>query len=66
MKKAMIFIALAVMIAGAAVYWWVNHSAGTSPNELQLYGNLDLCQVNFAFNGNERIETVLVQEGDRV
>jgi HlyD family secretion protein len=66
MKKAMIFIALAVMIAGAAVYWWVHHSAGTSPNELQLYGNLDLRQVNLAFNGNERIETVLVWEGDRV
>ncbi len=39
---------------------------GTSPNELQLYGNLDLRQVNLAFNGNERIETVLVREGDRV
>ncbi len=35
-------------------------------NELQLYGNLDLRQVNLAFNGNERIETVLVWEGDRV
>ena len=66
MKKTMILIALAVMIAGAAVYWWVHHSAGTSPNELQLYGNLDLRQVNLAFNGNERIETVLVWEGDRV
>ncbi len=66
MKKTMILIALAVMIAGAAVYWWFHHSAGTSQNELQLYGNLDLRQVNLAFNGNERIETVLVQEGDRV
>ena len=66
MKKAMILIALAVMIAGAAIYWWVHHSVGTAPNELQLYGNLDLRQVNLAFNGNERIETVLVQEGDRV
>ncbi len=66
MKKAMIIIVLVVAIAGAAVYWWVHHSVGTSPNELALYGNLDLRQVNLAFNGNERIETVLVQEGDRV
>src|SRR5271169_639210 len=64
MKKAVILIALA--IAGAAAYWWINHKAGTSPNELRLYGNVDLRQVNLAFNGNERIETVLVREGDRV
>ncbi|MGA3115427.1 MAG: efflux RND transporter periplasmic adaptor subunit [Syntrophobacteraceae bacterium] len=66
MKKAMILIVIAVMIAGAAVYWWVHHFAGTSPDELRLYGNVDLRQVNLAFNGNERIETVLSREGDRV
>ncbi len=66
MKKAAMLMVLAVVIAGTAIYWWVHHSAGTSSNELQLYGNLDLRQVNLAFNGNERIETVLVREGDRV
>jgi len=66
MKRAVTLILLAVVIAGAAVYWWARHFAGTPPNELQLYGNLDLRQVNLAFNGNERIETVLVWEGDRV
>jgi HlyD family secretion protein len=66
MKKVIIFIGLAVIIAGAAIYRWVHNSAGTSRNELVLYGNLDLRQVNLAFNGNERIETVLVQEGERV
>ncbi len=65
MKKA-ILIVIAAMIAGAAIYWWVHHFAGTSPDQLQLYGNLDLRQVNLAFNGNERIETVLVWEGDKV
>jgi HlyD family secretion protein len=34
--------------------------------ELVLYGNVDLCQVELAFNNNERITAVLVQEGDRV
>ena len=66
MKRAAILIVLAVVIAGAAFYWWVHHFAGTPLRELQLHGNLDLRQVNLAFNGNERIETVLVQEGDRV
>jgi HlyD family secretion protein len=66
MKKTIMLIMLAAVIGGAAIYWWVYHSAGTSPDEIVLYGNLDLRQVNLAFNGNERIETVLVQEGDRV
>lgn len=66
MKKIIMLIMLAAVIGGAAIYWWVHHSAGTSPDELVLYGNLDLRQVNLAFNGNERIETVMVQEGDRV
>ena len=66
MKKTIMLIMLAAVIGVAAIYWWVHHSAGTSPSELVLYGNLDLRQVNLAFNGNERIETVLVREGDRV
>ena len=34
--------------------------------QLVLYGNVDLRQVDLAFNGSERIAAVLVQEGDRV
>jgi HlyD family secretion protein len=66
MKKAVLLAVLAALIAGAAIYWWVLHPAGTPPNVLQLYGNVDLRQVNLAFNGSERIETVLAREGDRV
>jgi len=66
MKKTIMLIMLAAVIGGAAIYLWVHHSAGTSQGELVLYGNVDLRQVNLAFNGNERIETVLVHEGDRV
>jgi membrane fusion protein YbhG len=35
-------------------------------NELVLYGNVDIRQVALAFNGNERIADMLVQEGDKV
>jgi HlyD family secretion protein len=66
MKKTVMLIMLAATIGAVAIYLWVRHPAGTSPDELVLYGNLDLRQVNLAFNGNERIETVLVREGDRV
>lgn len=65
--KKMIFIILLVIVASiSAVYWKMHYSSGASRNELLLYGNVDLRQVNLAFNGNERIATVQVQEGDRV
>jgi HlyD family secretion protein len=48
---------------GAARYW---EQPKTDPNRLLLYGNVDLRQVELAFNNSERIAEVLVQEGDRV
>lgn len=38
----------------------------TSRNELVLYGNVDIRQVDLAFNGSERIARMLAQEGDHV
>ena len=51
--------------AGAGLGWWHFRDNGTS-GELVLYGNVDLRQVQLAFNNSERIAEVLVQEGDRV
>ena len=36
------------------------------PNELILFGNVDLRQIELAFNNSERIAEVLVEEGDKV
>jgi len=36
------------------------------PNQLALYGNVDMRQVDLAFNNSERIAEVLVEEGDKV
>jgi HlyD family secretion protein len=58
-------IAAVLAIAGAAGFWWFTHRSG-APTELTLYGNVDLRQVDLAFNGSERIAAVDVQEGDRV
>ncbi|RJQ57378.1 MAG: HlyD family efflux transporter periplasmic adaptor subunit [Desulfobacteraceae bacterium] len=65
MKKVAPFILLAAAISAAA-FWWFNRSGETDRNEIVLYGNVDLRQVNLAFNGNERIEALFVEEGDRV
>jgi HlyD family secretion protein len=45
---------------------WGSLSGHHSSTELSLYGNVDLRQVELAFNGSERVVTVQAQEGDRV
>ena len=64
MKKRIISVAiLALAVAGLA--WWLTHRHRAG-NELVLYGNVDLREVDLAFNDSERIARVLVQEGDHV
>ncbi|MDR3556062.1 MAG: HlyD family efflux transporter periplasmic adaptor subunit [Syntrophobacteraceae bacterium] len=66
MKKTIIFILIIVIGAIAALAYEIHERRGSSRDELVLYGNVDLRQVNLAFNGNERIQSILVREGDRV
>jgi HlyD family secretion protein len=63
--RRFLIIAAVLAIAGAAGFWWYS-GHGAVPTELTLYGNVDLRQVDLAFNGSERIATVDAQEGDRV
>ena len=55
-------IIAACVVAG--LIWWLLQPK-TTPQELVLYGNVDLREVDLAFNNNERIAAVLVQEGDQ-
>ncbi len=64
MKRWMVLAAVLGGLVGAAVWWSVRDR--TPAGTLTLYGNVDLRQVSLAFNGSERIATVLVEEGDRV
>jgi len=59
------FIIAALLIAAAVAgtaYWYTRPTQ--QAQQLVLYGNVDLRQVDLAFNGSERIAAVLVQEGD--
>jgi HlyD family secretion protein len=62
-------ILLAVIVAagvGTAAWFWHTHHGAAESSTLVLYGNVDIRQVQLAFNGTERIADLLVQEGDRV
>jgi HlyD family secretion protein len=66
MKRVLMIVAflLVACAAGGAIWWMVykNHP----PRQLVLYGDVDLRQVELAFDNSERIAAVLVQEGDHV
>lgn len=62
-------IAVLVLLVGgmAAAFWFWRHlEQGPAGERLLLFGNVDIRQVQLAFNGNDRIATLLVEEGDRV
>jgi HlyD family secretion protein len=65
MRRLIILGVLVILAGGGGLWWWLAHRK-TETNELVLYGNIDLRQVQLAFNNSERIAEVLVQEGDRL
>ena len=66
MKRTPLIVAAVIALAVVGgLAWWLTHPHKPA-TEIVLYGNVDLRQVDLAFNGTERIEAVLVSEGDRV
>ena len=53
------------IVAGLVWFWFIHHGAGAN-GRLVLYGNVDIRQVQLAFNDSERITALLVKEGDSV
>lgn len=64
MNKRILSLAL-VVLAAVGAGWWLTHRHPPG-HEIVLYGNVDLREVDLAFNDSQRIVSVLVQEGDRV
>lgn len=66
MRRRIIVLLVLVIVAGGGFgWWWFNHD-GNGNGPLMLYGNVDLRQVDLAFNGSGRIAQVLVDEGAKV
>lgn len=69
MTRTKLRIALVVLAAGllaAGVWLWQAERAQPGTDALTLHGNVDIRQVELAFNASGRIDTMLVHEGDRV
>jgi HlyD family secretion protein len=67
-KKKRRWILTAVLLiaaAGIGVYWFVRNDR-TPADRLLLHGNVEIRQVNLAFESPGRIRSIQVEEGDRV
>jgi len=66
--KSFIIVGILIVaaLAAAFAFGWLGTNSGKNHNRLVLYGNVDLRQVDLAFNDSERLAEVLVQEGAKV
>ena len=66
-KKLLLIVSILVVIAlvGTGFYLVENRIAAKS-GPLELYGNVDIREVNLAFQIPERVKEILVEEGDLV
>ncbi|MCC2681236.1 MAG: Secretion protein HlyD [Nitrosospira multiformis] len=68
MNKKLVLIGIAIglaLISVGTVSWFFTHKKSNG-EFLTLFGNVDIRQVSLAFNGNDRIAEMRVEEGDRV
>ena len=66
MKKKLLLFLILLVVAGSVWYWWQQNNQPADKNRLTLYGNVDIREAQLAFNGNEHIGEILVEEGDHV
>ncbi|MCD8174810.1 MAG: efflux RND transporter periplasmic adaptor subunit [Phascolarctobacterium sp.] len=64
MKKVPILILVLLVIGG--LYWFFNSNGKSNPNELTLYGNIEIRQVDLSFQSGGQIAQLLKEEGDSI
>ncbi len=62
----MVLPLLALLAAGGVAAWLRLAPPPAAATSVVAYGSIDIRQSQLAFNGNDRISRILVQEGDRV
>lgn len=68
MKSKVLRGLVVLLVAGVAggVWWWKSHQSELDGGDMKLYGNVDVREVELAFNGNEHIARMQVREGEQV
>jgi multidrug resistance efflux pump len=67
MNKKLVPLLLFVIVAVFGAYrWWLGRSKEAAGDRITLYGNVDIREVQLAFTESDHIESILVQEGDKV
>ncbi|MBW2490567.1 MAG: efflux RND transporter periplasmic adaptor subunit [Deltaproteobacteria bacterium] len=68
MKPFIRIILLVVLVLAVilGIRWFLDGKNNRSATEVRIYGNVDIRKADLAFNEQERIDQVLVEEGDRV
>lgn len=66
-KRTLLFLLIMLAAAAGVFYAWQRSLDGAQDaTRLTLYGNVDLREVDLAFDNAEHVAEILVQEGDRV
>ena len=66
MKRIVPVLAILALAAGGTAFWWYRHDRTLPAQAVTLYGNVDIRQVQLAFDDSERIEGMAAREGDAV
>ena len=64
--RLVIGLSIVAAVAAGGYWYWENGREPLPESELLLYGNVDIREVRLAFNGNEHVAEIRVDEGDRV
>jgi HlyD family secretion protein len=65
-KGLRLVVVLLLLAVGAGGWWYFGKPDGRDATRLVLYGNVDIREIDLAFNNSEHIDELLVQEGDQV
>ena len=65
MKKKIIALILILLIVGLGIFFYKTNNKNTS-NELTLYGNIEIRQVDLSFLAGGQVSKLLKEEGDTV
>lgn len=66
MKKNIFFIIILIIVMALGIFFWLYEKKEVNPNEIVIYGNVDIRQVDMGFRVFGRVQNLLYDEGDHV